>query len=83
MFDRGMEPNYTSSVEWIEQEMPISSLRDFILGYVISGFRALATGAVMALTGQAVSDEDTDVIRTMLKRRLPEIVEKIERELRR
>ena len=83
MFDRGMKREFASAIGWIEQEMPISSLRDLILGYVLGTFRTLAIGAVTTLTQQEVSDEDSDAIRTILKRRLPEIVEKTEKELHR
>ena len=68
------------SIQWVQQELPISSLRDLVLGYAIGSLETLLRGVVKLSRG-GCSEEDLRTIDGMLKRRLPEIVEKIEREL--
>jgi hypothetical protein len=69
------------SIEWVKDEVSISSLRDLALGNDIGHLTALATTTIRLATGHRFSMEDYKTIREMVKRRLPEIVEKIEREL--
>ena len=69
-------------VEWVQKEVPISSLRDLALGCDIGMLTSHAIVTVRFETGRC-SLEDLSTIREMVKRRLPKIVEKIERELHR
>lgn len=69
-------------IEWIQRETPISSLRDVALGYIVLSIEALAEGAVMMNHPEyRISEKDKEDIRSIIKRRLPDIFEKIEREL--
>ena len=70
-------------INWVEKEMPISTLKELMLGYVLGQMDVLAIEAIRLLTRQTSSKKDTDAVKSMLKRRLPEIVEKIEGELHR
>jgi hypothetical protein len=74
--------NVRDILEWVEQEVPLSSFRDLALGYLIGG---VTTGASIMLSvgklGIAISDEDKYEIRAIIKRRLPEFIQKITNEL--
>ena len=80
VMDEIIQEEVFPSVEWVQQEMPISSVRDLTLGYVIGLLETLAIVSVRIRTRAVLSKEDNRIIKTMLKRRLPEIIEKIERE---
>ena len=73
-------------IEWIREEIPISSFRDILLGYLIGLLSATST-LFAYLRPKRISREKEEkideTIRTMIKRRLPEIVEKINKELNR
>ena len=71
------------SIEWVQEEVPISSLRDLALGNDIGMLTALAVTTIRVEMHRGFSPEDYNTIRGMVKRRLPKIVEKIERELHR
>ena len=81
VIDEIMEHELLSSVDWVADEIPISSLRDLLLGYAIGSLDAALIGIVSQRTRSKVSDEDMEAIMTILKRRLPEIIEKINIEL--
>lgn len=84
MIDRAMMADILPDVEWIGQQIPISSLRDLALGY-FAGLSDAYSHAISTLDRNGIipSEEDKQTIRGMIRRRLPEIVEKIERELNR
>ena len=67
-------------IEWVQREMPISSFEDVMRGYIIGGLHTVALTTILRL-GKQFSDEDNKEIKEMLKRRLPEIIDKINREL--
>ena len=69
------------SIEWVKDEVSISSLRDLAIGNDIGQLTALAVTTIRLATGYRFSIEDYKTIREMVKQRLPKIVEKIEREL--
>lgn len=70
-------------VEWVHEEVPISSLRDFALGYAVGVSKAL--GMTIAQVKHLGSEEEAKkaevIVDGIIKRRLPEFVKKIEREL--
>jgi len=78
-----LKGDIVEDVEWFQQEMPISSLGDLALGYVFGMLSAYSIGILGFLTNKSVSKKDAEEIETMVKRRLPEIMEKINRELNR
>ncbi|UCE44470.1 MAG: hypothetical protein JSV57_03060 [Candidatus Bathyarchaeota archaeon] len=79
-FDSLMKSNILDSIKWLTQEVPHSSTRDIALGYVVG---AMATYG-MALHGIALKQSiKADELRSVIRRRLPEIREKINRELHR
>lgn len=75
------EAPITPSIKWVRQEMPVSSLKDLMLGYAIGSLETLAIVSIRMRMRNVLSEEDGRTIIEMLKRRLPEIVGKIEREL--
>lgn len=72
-----------SGIEWVQGEIPISSLRDLALGYVIAMWETFIVSTILLRTEKKCSNEDMTIIRGIVRRRLPEIVEKIEKELHR
>lgn len=83
--DNAMREEVFQYVEWVQNEIPISSLRDSMIGYLVGALQVLAESSalfVMRRRGRTTEEEDRE-IRLIIKRRLPEIVEKIERELNR
>ena len=70
-----------STVDWVRQEIPLSSFRDLVLGYVIGSLETFAIAIRKIVSKEGGSAEDYMTIKTMLKRRLPELIGEIEREL--
>ena len=70
-----------TNIEWIRQEIPVASFRDLALGYIIGGI--VSTAVLMISIGERrpISDEEKHEIRAMLKGRLSEILERINKEL--
>ena len=77
------EEGFVAGIEWVQQEIPISSLRELVLGYVIGALEAIcyAVATVRKRLSKKEEKEAEETIRTMIKRRLPEIMEIIESEL--
>lgn len=80
-WDTYLKAEIIPEINWVEKEIPISSLKELMLGYVLGQMEALAIEAIRLLTRKMSSKEDDYAVESMLKRRLPEIMEKIEREL--
>jgi len=70
-----------TNIEWIRQEIPVASFRDLALGYIIGGI--VSTAVLMISIGERrpISDEEKHEIRAMVKGRLSEILERINKEL--
>lgn len=69
-------------VEWASKELSISSSRDYALGYMIAVIKA--GGVAIAAARSKPEDKLEDVIKevqAIIERRIPEIAEKIHREL--
>lgn len=79
--DKMMQYEFINTVKWVEQEVPIKSLKDLTLGYIIGGAITLASTLSAIGEWRTMTDEDKIEIYAMVKRRLPEIMEKITREL--
>jgi len=68
------------STRWLAAEFPHKNLKDLAIGYVVGAL--LLKGQAMVLIHQGnITDEDISQILAIIKRRFPEIIEKIEREL--
>lgn len=73
--------DFLVNVEWIRDEMPIESLKDLTLGYIVGGIVSTAVMMISVGERRSIADEDKHEIRAIIKRRLPEISGKINREL--
>jgi hypothetical protein len=73
--------DFLVNVEWVREEMSIESLRDLTLGYIVGGIVSTAVMMISVGERRSIADEDKQEIRAIIKRRLPEISEKINREL--
>lgn len=80
--DRMVQEEIVEDVEWVQEEIPVSSLRDLALGYMIGLLRGVVVMVAAART-EVEYNEAEKTARAIIKRRLPEIIEKIERELHR
>jgi len=81
--DKVFAEEIISYVQWVKREIPIKSLRDVALGYVIGTTRGLAVAFIVMAEQRPITDEDKTDIETIIRRRLPEITKKIEIELSR
>lgn len=79
--DEAFEANITDGMRWVQDVLPIKSVADLALGYVIGTAEKFASSIVVMATSTEPTEEDYTEIRNMLERRLPEIVERINREL--
>jgi hypothetical protein len=68
-------------VQWVKGEVPIKSLRDVALGYVIGTAAGIAFGFIAIAEQRPITDEDRDDTETIIRRRLPEVIKKVEVEL--
>ena len=67
-------------LEWLP-ETSYTSFRDLALGYIIGGMKSLATSLISLGERRSLTDRDKIEIDTMIRERIPEIKERIEREL--
>ena len=72
-----------SYVQWVKGEVPLKSMRDLALGYVIGTAMGLAVGFIVIAEQRPIVDADRTDIETIIRRRLPEIIKKVEIELNR
>ena len=69
-------------IAWIQNEMPVSSLKDFAIGYVMGAIKAAAISfAAMRAKPTDTLAEAENAIMKIIRRRLPEIVERVNKEL--
>ena len=85
--DKMIKEEIVGDVGWVPEEIPISSLAELALGYTIGMLRAGAWAVVQLASPRGLSEareeQEEKVIRAMIKRRLPEIMKKINKELNR
>ena len=85
--DEAMKINLTDTIRWIFDVLPISSPEEFVLGYYLGYLTRWAYDAIrirkinMRRKVTDVTVKDAIEIRDMLRRRLQDIMEKINREL--
>lgn len=78
--DELLEQEIFSDVEWISQEIPISSSKELAIGYMVGILRSV--GITLSGTSKSGTYEEYDeTVWSIIKRRLPEIVDKINKEL--
>lgn len=87
IMDETLQGEALVDIDWVEEEVPISSLRDLALGHVIGVLDSIGWAAITFFPPHELSaaekKEGQEIIRALVRRRLPEIIEKIERELHR
>jgi len=71
------------AVQWLEEDMPVKSMKDLCIGYIVGAILGIAHIAILFGEGRFSSAEEDVEVRAMIKRRLPEIGTKIEEELNR
>jgi len=89
LIDNILENEIVKNVKWVQEDVPISSLGEMALGYAIGYLRALAVYTlilrIQPLSGLTKNREERldHEVWEIIKRRLPEISEKISKELNR
>ena len=88
LMDEMFTDEIVEDVKWVQEDIPISSLAEVALGYVIGYLRALAHYTIALRTKHLGKDKRRDErvekeIWKIIKRRLPEIGERINKELNR
>lgn len=78
--DKYLNTELITAVEFLAKEYAVSSIKDLAIGFVSGA--AKATAVTFALSEmKSFTDEEKAEINTIVKRRLPEFLKKIEREL--
>ena len=85
IIDESLEEGILQHIKWLQDAIPISSLMDVAVGYAIGNIATLANVVCQLLTSgkytPAKEEGDSVETREILKRRLPEILERINREI--
>jgi len=79
--DRLMSYELLSATRWLEQEMPVKSIKDLCLGYIVGSVRTFAYMVILISEQRVFADEDEREVIGIIRRRLPEIRAKIEMEI--
>jgi hypothetical protein len=76
------EPTIIPDIRWVEESIPVSSIGEVALGYAIGSLEATAIAMARLLGAKkGESKEYIKTINAIIRRRLPELAEKINREL--
>jgi len=67
-------------LEWIQRETSISSFGDLALGYMIGGATSIAHSYIVLSEKRAITDKDKIEVGKLLRKRLPDFLERVERE---
>jgi hypothetical protein len=78
--DRMLQEQIVGDVEWVQKEAVVSSLRDLALGYMIGLLRGLILGIGAARTTEDYEEVERKA-QVIIKRRIPDIIKRIEEEL--
>jgi len=82
--DRLMKDEWNlDKIKWIPETIPIKSLNEVALGIVLGKTLRFAREVILTISEAEPTVEDEREIRGMLKRRIPEIMERITSELSR
>ena len=76
-----MGTKITYDIGWIEKEFPVKSMKDVALGYAVGAIMAMAVEEIAIRENRSSTDEDFNEVKTIIRRRLPELLDKINREL--
>lgn len=76
-----LKGDLANAIEWIRQETSISSFRDIVLGYMIGGATAVANTYIVLTEKRAISDKDKTEVRELLRKKLPDFLERVQREM--
>ncbi len=70
-------------LKWVQRDTSVSSFRDLALGYMIGGAMSLAHTYIVLSKRRAITDKDKIEVRELIRKRLPDFLEKVEREMNR
>ena len=75
------KPNLVKSIEWLRKQVPIASPRELALGYVIGFLEAYSLGVISSAEKRTLTEHEqameSNTLRGMIKRRVPEILANI------
>jgi hypothetical protein len=74
--------DWFGDISWIRNDIPLESFGELLLGYLLGSLDVM-TRVIIGIKSQgfSISNEDSMEIKRMLKRRVPEIRERIAREI--
>lgn len=79
------DENLVTKIGWVENEIPLKSKRDLVLGYLIGTLEtySLALSAIIESKSSKKADDRyiEEEIQKIIRRRLPEIIEHIDTRL--
>lgn len=81
--DKFIKGDILSHIQWVAYAYPLSDLRDVALGYVVGLIFGKYEGHCLLTEiseGSRLQIRDTDVVMRVFKEKLPEIIDKIEKE---
>jgi hypothetical protein len=88
LLDNALKKEYLlrlSNVEWVRRETPIHSFEDFAFGYIVGVLKTItelkATSSLLDVIVTNKPSKHSKEIDDLLKRRLKEILERVNREL--
>jgi hypothetical protein len=70
-------------LKWVQRETSVSSFRDLTLGYMIGGAMSIAYTYIVLSEKRAITEKDKIEVRELIRERLPDFLERVEREMSR
>lgn len=70
-------------LKWVQRETSVSSFSDLTLGYMIGGAMSIAYTYIVLSEKRAITEKDKIEVRELIRERLPDFLERVEREMNR
>ncbi len=75
---------YLQDVGWVQEQIHVSSAHDLLLGFLVGNLYIMLVSVLGLRKGsRRLTSEEHEVLRSILRRRLPEIADKATREINR
>jgi hypothetical protein len=81
VIDGALETDLLGAVDWIRKEIPISSVKDLTFGFHVGLMYGNGIGFISLASHGHTQPEDLDYLEAMIKRRFPELLEKIKQQM--
>ena len=81
VIDGALETDLLGAVDWIRKEIPLSSVKDLTFGFQVGLIYGNCMGFISLASHGHTTAEDLLSLEAMLKRRFPELLEKIKKQM--